>query len=72
MPEFKHVVVVSDGIRGHYHQSGGIAEWISRLSSTTFDDTITIPKFKGLKKLMALKVSARKLKSGDKKQPVNG
>ena len=21
MPEFKHVVIVSDNIRGHYHQS---------------------------------------------------
>lgn len=67
MPEFKHVVVVSDGIRGHYHQSGGIAEWIARLSSAKFEDTITIPKFSELKKLMALKISARKLKKGDKK-----
>ena len=67
MPEFKHVVVVSDGIRGHYHQSGGIAEWIARLSSAKFEDTITIQKFSGLKKLLALKLSARKLKSGSPK-----
>ena len=66
MPEFKHVVVVSDGIRGHYHQSGGIAEWIARLSSTKFEDTVTIPKFHGLRKFTALKLSARKLRTGDK------
>ncbi len=66
MPEFKHVVVVSDGIRGHYHQSGGIAEWIERLSGAKFEDTINIPKFSGLKKIIELKISARKLKTGDK------
>lgn len=65
MPEFKHIVVVSDGIRGHYHQSGGIAEWIERLSGAKFEDTITIPKYSGIKRFMALKFSARKLKSGD-------
>ena len=67
MPEFKHVVVVSDGIRGHYHQAGGIAEWIERLSGAKFEDTINIPKFSGLKKFMALKVSARKLRTGGSK-----
>ncbi len=66
MPEFKHVVVVSDGIRGHYHQSSGIAEWINRLSGAKFEDTINIPKFSGLKKITALKLSAHKLKTGDK------
>lgn len=65
MPEFKHIVVVSDGIRGHYHQSGGIAEWIERLSGAKFEDTITIPEYSGIKRFMALKFSARKLKSGD-------
>lgn len=65
MPEFKHVVVVSDGIRGHYHQSGGIAEWLERLSGAKFEDTVNIPKFTGLKRFMALKLSARKLKSGE-------
>ena len=67
MPEFKHVVVVSDGIRGHYHQAGGIAEWIERLNGAKFEDTINIPKFSGLKKFMALKVSARKLRTGGSK-----
>ena len=65
MPEFKHVVVVSDGIRGHYHQAGGIAEWLERLSGAKFEDTINIPKYSGLKKFMALKLSARKLRTGD-------
>ena len=63
MPEFKHVMVVSDNIRGHYHQSLGIAIWISKLGNVKLEDPLKLPKISGMKKFMMLKIFARKLPS---------
>ena len=63
MPEFKHVMVVSDNIRGHYHQSLGIAIWISKLGNVKLEDPLKLPKIKGIKKFITLKILARKLPS---------
>lgn len=56
MPKFEHIVVISDGIRGHYHQSLGIAQWLVRLGGGTIDATLTVPKLSGPEKLMKLKL----------------
>ena len=61
MAEFKHVVIVSDNIRGHYHQSLGVAEWISRLCQAEVDETVKIPDISGLQKYLKLKLSGRKI-----------
>lgn len=66
MPEFKHVVILSDGIRGHYHQSLGVAEWLSRLCGAKVEPMIEVPKVSGLRKLM-MKLSARKIPYRDAK-----
>lgn len=56
MPKFEHIVVLSDGIRGHYHQSLGIAEWLERLGGGRLEGHIDVPKFSGLQKIMKLKM----------------
>ena len=55
------VIILSDGIRGHYHQSLGIANWLSRLSNAEVV-TLNVPKFAGLKKFLYFKIFARLLK----------
>lgn len=65
MPKFKHVIILSDDIKGHYHQALGVAKWLERLSGAKIEQTMQVPKFYGLQKLLNLKISARKLaKSG--------
>lgn len=64
MPKFKHIILLSDDIRGHYHQSLGIAEWLERLSGAHLEQIVHVPKLHGLQKFMKLKVSARKLAKG--------
>ena len=56
MPKFEHIIIVSDGIRGHYHQSLGVAQWLERLGGGNLDATITIPKLSGLAWLLRLKL----------------
>ena len=31
MPKFNRIIMISDGIRGHYHQSLGVVQWLERL-----------------------------------------
>ena len=61
MPKFKHVILLSDDIRGHYHQSLGIAEWLERLCGAHIEQIVHVPKLSGLQKFLTLKLSARKL-----------
>lgn len=56
MPKFEHVVILSDGIRGHYHQSLGIAQWLERLGGGRLEGHVEVPKFSGLQKIMKLKL----------------
>ena len=61
MQGIKRVVIISDGIRGHFHQSLGVAKWLERLAEVKQGEIITVPKFTGLKKLVMMKISARKI-----------
>lgn len=61
MPNFKHVVIVSDNIRGHYHQSLGIAEWLGRLGGAEVEDPVKLPEISALKKFFSLKLQGRKI-----------
>ena len=62
MPKFDHIILLSDGIRGHYHQSLGVAQWLERLGGGKLAEPVNVPQFSGLKRLMKLKVSSRGLK----------
>lgn len=55
------IIILTDGIRGHYHQSLGIANWLKRLSNAEVE-TVSVPKFKGVKRFLYLKVFARFIK----------
>ena len=57
----KHVVILSDGIRGHFHQSLGVALWLERLGGVNVDPVILVPKFSGLRRVAMMKILARKL-----------
>ena len=62
MPKFRRTVIVSDGIKGHYHQSLGVAEWMERLSGTTLDPAIvSIPALTLFDRVMKLKLLVRGL-----------
>ena len=62
MPKFRRTVIISDGIRGHYHQSLGVAEWMERLSGTELDPaTVTIPDMTLFERVMKLKILVRGL-----------
>ena len=56
MPKFDRIILLSDGIRGHYHQSLGIAQWIERLGGGHVEEPITVPRFSGFEKLLKLKL----------------
>ena len=57
MPNFKRTVIINDGIRGHYHQSLGVAEWMERLSGTTLDPSaITLPEMSIFDRVLKLKL----------------
>ena len=51
------IIILTDGIRGHYHQSLGIANWLKRLSNAEVE-TVSVPKFKGVKRFLYLKIFA--------------
>lgn len=62
MPKFKRIVIISDGIRGHYHQSLGVAEWLERLSGAALDSSaVEIPEMPLFERLMKLKLFVRGL-----------
>ena len=65
MPEFKHVVIVSDNIRGHYHQSLGIAEWLGRLSNIKVEEPLKLPEISSLQKILKLKIAGRNILNSD-------
>ena len=65
MPSFKHVVIVSDNIRGHYHQSLGVAEWLGRLGNVQVEEPVKLPAISGLKKFLKLKLAGRKIPERD-------
>ena len=56
----KRVVVLSDGIRGHKHQSLGIARWLERLCEVNIRE-VEVPRLHGLKRFCQLKLAARSL-----------
>ena len=57
----KHVVILSDGIRGHFHQSLGVSRWLERLGGVISEPVILVPKFSGLRRIAMMKILARKL-----------
>lgn len=68
------IIILSDGIRGHFHQSLGVAKWIERIEGVGRKPAmraeikiIEVPKFSGLKKFLCLKLLARFLKLKNKK-----
>ena len=56
------VVILSDGTRGHEHQSLGIARWLERLCGADIQ-IIEVPILSGLKRFLLLKLQARHLGS---------
>lgn len=56
----RRIVLLSDGIRGHKHQSLGIARWLERLCGASIHE-IEVPHLSGLKRFRALKLQARRL-----------
>ena len=62
------IIILTDGIRGHYHQSLGIANWLKRLSNAEVE-TVSVPKFKGVKRFLYLKIFARFIKFNAILQP---
>lgn len=59
------VVILSDGIRGHLHQSRGVAHWIA---AATGADVVErdVPRFSGIKRFLLMKVAARRLRHASK------
>ena len=54
------VIILSDGIRGHVNQSRGVASWLGRLcGARSFE--LDVPRLAGVRRLVALKVTARGL-----------
>ena len=61
MPGFKRVVILSDGIRGHFHQSLGIAQWLERLEEVKIEPVIEVPRLTGIRKLLIMKILVKKI-----------
>ncbi len=59
MRKFDHVVILSDGIRGHFHQSLGIARCVCKISGAKLEGEIIIPKLSSVKRFF-VKLAARK------------
>ena len=59
------VVILSDGIRGHLHQSRGVAHWVA---AATGADVVErdVPRFSGMKRFLLMKVAARQLRHASK------
>ena len=57
MPKFKRIVIISDGIRGHMHQSLGVGEWLERLSGAMLDpSTVNVPEISMFDRVLRLKM----------------
>ena len=54
------IVLLSDGVPGHKHQSSGIARWLERLGGACVHE-IEVPRLTGLKRFIYLKLLARGL-----------
>ena len=61
MPKFDRIIIISDGIRGHYHQSLGVAQWLERLGGGHLEESVNVPKLSGINKLLRLKLSVHGL-----------
>ena len=66
MQKFKHVLIISDGIRGHYHQSLGIAIWISKLGGASLDPFINVPKISSFKRATTMRLNVKRIMAGDR------
>ena len=71
MADFEHVVVLSDGIRGHYHQAVGVANWLRKLGGIQVDPAINVPTFQGFQKFLRMKFFVRNLDTDDTSYPRN-
>ena len=56
MPKFDQIILLSDGIRGHYHQSLGVAQWLERMGGGHIEEPVNVPRLSGLDRLMKLKL----------------
>ncbi len=63
----KRIVLLSDGIRGHKHQSLGVARWFERLCGAEVHE-IEVPHLFGLKRFCQLKLRARCLGSASSEE----
>jgi mitochondrial fission protein ELM1 len=54
------VVILSDGIRGHLHQSRGVAHWIAAATGARVIER-DVPRFSGIRRFLLMKIAARKL-----------
>ena len=61
------VVLLSEGTRGHRHQSLGIARWLERLCGADIRE-IEVPILSGLKRFLLLKLQARHLGSASSEE----
>ncbi|MCF4150669.1 mitochondrial fission ELM1 family protein [Dethiosulfovibrio sp. F2B] len=59
------VLILSDGIRGHLHQSEGIARWISRNTGADIV-RMDVPKYGGGRRALLLKLLGRRLPKLDR------
>lgn len=57
----RHVVILSDGIRGHFHQSLGVAKWLKRIGNIELEPVVLVPKFSGLRRVFMMKILARRM-----------
>ena len=71
MQKFKHVLVLSDAIRGHYHQSLGIAIWISKLGNASLDPFINVPKISSFKRATTMRLNVKRIMAGDREYAHN-
>ncbi len=56
----RRVVLVSDGIRGHRHQSLGVARWLERLYGAEVSE-VEVSRLAGFRRFLQLKLRARRL-----------
>jgi mitochondrial fission protein ELM1 len=61
-PEIERIVLVGDGIRGHWHQILGIGRWLQRLCGATLVE-VEAPRLEGLGRFLSLKVAAKHLRT---------
>ncbi len=71
MSKIERVVVLSDGIRGHFHQSVGVANWLKRLGNINVEPMINVPVLTGLRNLIHMKYLGSTLDNQDKNYLLN-